>query len=54
MAAMITICAEQAGSHALRATSLPDADPISMPDGRRMGRVSGNPFPEFNEPKVQY
>jgi hypothetical protein len=37
---MMTIRAEQAASHALRATSLPRADPISVPDGRRVGQIT--------------
>jgi hypothetical protein len=40
MAAMITIRAEQAASHALRAASLPRTDPISVPDEPRIGQIT--------------
>src|ERR1700737_5232578 len=39
MAAMMTIRAEQAASHALRATSLPRADPVTAPDERPMSQT---------------
>jgi hypothetical protein len=40
MAAMITIRAEQAASHALKATSLPRTDPISAADEARIGQIT--------------